>query len=155
MPHINELYDYGVGIYIVYDQAVLFVKHPRYDKWLAPGGHIELDENPEQALFREISEETGLEVAILSDRLPFDEAGNTPILQPRYIDVHEANPPHQHIVFIYFALAKNSDFKLSAEHTDYAWLNKEDLHNSRYGLAGSIIFYAEKALEAAAINSKT
>lgn len=46
MPHINELYDFTVGIIIVHNQRVLFVNHPRYKKWLHPGGHIELNETP-------------------------------------------------------------------------------------------------------------
>jgi 8-oxo-dGTP pyrophosphatase MutT (NUDIX family) len=116
---------------------------------LAPGGHIELDENPEQALFREIEEETGLEVSILSERLPFNYKGNTPILQPHYIDIHEANPPHQHIVFVYYAIAKTAEFKLSSEHSDYAWISVEELDDPVYDINKSEIFYAQKALEAA------
>ena len=39
-----------------------------YNKWIPMGGHIELDEDVEAALYREIKEETGLQVEILSKK---------------------------------------------------------------------------------------
>jgi 8-oxo-dGTP diphosphatase len=43
---------------------VVFVKHPTRG-WEIPGGHLEPGESPEQALVREVLEETGLEVSIV------------------------------------------------------------------------------------------
>ena len=42
---------------------VLFVEHP-VRGWEIPGGHLEGGESPEQALLRELNEETGLEGVI-------------------------------------------------------------------------------------------
>tara|TARA_B100000902_G_C26877860_1_gene701082 strand:- start:57 stop:461 length:405 start_codon:yes stop_codon:yes gene_type:complete len=39
---------------------VVFVEHPERG-WEIPGGHLEDGENPEQALLRELKEETGLD----------------------------------------------------------------------------------------------
>ena len=44
---------------------VLFVEHPERG-WEIPGGYLENDESPEQALLRELKEETGLEGTILA-----------------------------------------------------------------------------------------
>ena len=39
--------------------------HPKVKAWLPPGGHIEPNENPVQAVLREIKEESGLDVEII------------------------------------------------------------------------------------------
>ena len=44
---------------------VLFVEHPDRG-WDIPGGHLEEEETPDQALLRELKEETGLEGTILA-----------------------------------------------------------------------------------------
>jgi ADP-ribose pyrophosphatase YjhB (NUDIX family) len=68
MPHMHELMDFTVEALVVHENRVLLIYHQQLHKWLPLGGHIELDEDPEQALFREITEESGLEVDILSQK---------------------------------------------------------------------------------------
>lgn len=149
MPHIHELYDFTVGAMIVYDDKVLFVKHPRYGMWLGPGGHIELDEDPEQALYREVKEETGLKVRILSRTAQVPGSKSKPIPVPNHIDVHDANPPHKHIGLTYFAIAENDKARLSSEHTELAWLDEAALDDPAYDLSPELKFYAREALQAA------
>ncbi len=149
MPHIHDKYDFVITVYIVYDDKVLLVNHPRYGKWIPVGGHIELDENPEEALFREIKEETGLEVEILATKPSVSDSDTTFVYAPRYIDVHEANPPHHHIALVYFAKATNDHHVLSDEHTDMRWLGSEDLDDPEYALSNSVKFYCHQALIAA------
>ncbi len=62
MPHIHEKIDFTVEVFIVYDNKVLLRKHDKYKKWLSIGGHIELDEDPNQAAIREVKEEVGLDI---------------------------------------------------------------------------------------------
>ena len=42
---------------------VVFVKHPERG-WEIPGGHLKANESPEDALIREVMEETGLEIRL-------------------------------------------------------------------------------------------
>ena len=47
---------------------VLLVYHKKLDVWLYPGGHIEANETPDEAVVREVKEETGLDVKIVGNR---------------------------------------------------------------------------------------
>lgn len=149
MPHINELYDFTITVFIVFEDKVLLVNHPRYNKWIPIGGHIELDEDPGTALYREIEEETGLKVTILSHSPQFKSDGTKPLLTPNYLDVHDANPPHKHISLTYFALASDANFVLSDEHDDMKWFSAEDLTKNSYNLSEAVIFYAKDAIRLA------
>ena len=46
--------------FIVYREKILLHYHPKVREWLPPGGHIEKNEDPLEAIVREINEETGL-----------------------------------------------------------------------------------------------
>lgn len=146
MPHIHDQYDFVITSVIVHKGAVLLVHHPRYGKWLFPGGHIELDEDPEEALFREIKEETGLTVEPMTTKLDIDEPGVKPILTPNYVDVHEANAPHKHIAFVYFCMASNNHSVLSDEHLEMRWVEEAELSLSEYNLPPSMLRYATEAI---------
>ena len=149
MPHIHDMYDFTITVFIVHENKALLVHHPRYDKWLPMGGHIELNEDPEETLYREIEEETGLEVEILSSKPNIDSPGTKFILTPNYIDVHAANLPHKHICFIYFGKAKNNKHRLSDEHLAINWLSESDLDKPEYKLDEAVKFYCREAIKLA------
>jgi ADP-ribose pyrophosphatase YjhB (NUDIX family) len=152
MPHIHYRYDFVISVFIVHQQSVLMVHHPRYSKWLPIGGHIELDEDPEQALYREIQEECNVDVKILSDKPTFKSDNVKSILPARYIEVHDANLPHQHIALIYFAQAMNTSYRLSDEHTAMQWIDKNELSSPKYALSESVKFYCQEAIKTAVMS---
>jgi 8-oxo-dGTP pyrophosphatase MutT (NUDIX family) len=149
MSHIHDKYDFVISAYIVFDGEVLLVHHPRYNMWLPMGGHIELDEDPEEALFREVKEETGLEVKILSTKPDIKSPTTKSVFVPSYIDVHDANLPHKHINLVYFAKAKNNKHVLSDEHTEINWIGMNDINDKKYNLSEPIKFYIREAIKAA------
>ncbi len=46
MSHIHEKIDFTVDVFVVHENKVLLRMHDKYHLWLAPGGHIELHEDP-------------------------------------------------------------------------------------------------------------
>ena len=71
----------GVGAVVIWDARVLLIrrgKEPLRGRWLVPGGAVELGETLEQAVVREIHEETGVlvvprEVLTVFDRIDRQE----------------------------------------------------------------------------------
>ena len=150
MPHIHKLYDFVVTVFIVHRARVLLIDHKKYDEWLPIGGHIELDEDPETALYREIREECGLKVRLLASKPAIAHDGVKPILTPSFIDVHRITGIHKHIAFIYFAVAKDDKARLhEREHREYRWVAAKDLASKKLKLTRSILFYSRAALKAA------
>lgn len=74
--------------YLVEDDRVLLVHHNRFDKWVPPGGHIEAGDTFSETARREVLEETGLAVEILSAGPEIIRDDNaTPEPLPFYADV--------------------------------------------------------------------
>ena len=150
MPHIHEKIDFTVSVFIVAAGKVLLVNHPRYNLWLPIGGHVELDEDPDEALFREIKEESGLkDVEILSHKPILNDSDRKALYTPNYMDIHYANPPHKHIALVYFGRASNNRHVKSDEHTEAKWFSIAELDDSKYNFAADIKFYSKEAIRAA------
>ena len=150
MPHINELFDFVISVFIVRRGRVLLVHHKTYDEWLPIGGHIELDEDPEEALWREVREECGLKIKLIQTRPSIAHPGVKPIPAPVYMDVHKTGSTHRHIAFVYFAVSASDRVKLhTREHHDFRWFTPAELSQPKYRVTKSIRFYCREALKAA------
>jgi 8-oxo-dGTP pyrophosphatase MutT (NUDIX family) len=148
VPHIHEKIDFTVSLFIVHDQKVLLVHHRALQKWLPIGGHIELDEDPEQAALREAHEESGLQVELLGERPPTSEDGTRALIAPRFMDIHRISDTHEHIGLIYLARVLSGDLTLSErEHHAIKWCSQSELADLQPPISGAIRWYCERALE--------
>lgn len=119
MPHIHELYDFTTSAFVIHprEKKLLLLFHTKLQKWLQPGGHVELNENPLQALHHELEEETGLTpndyVIIEPAESPNVSGENTKLPLPFYFNEHPMGnkPSHKHIDICY--LAKSTTDKLT------------------------------------------
>src|SRR3990167_5005336 len=99
MPHLHDKIDFTVSVFIVFRNKVLLRKHEKYNRWLAVGGHIELNEDPNQAAIREVKEEVGLDVILYDfhSRTEHDSSNNyKELIPPVFLNRHAVKPGHEH-----------------------------------------------------------
>ena len=151
MPHIHEKIDFCVDALIVHENKVLLIFHKKHKIWLQIGGHIELDEDPDAALLREIKEECGLDVEIIGKKEPNIQVEGTKFLYPpAFMNIHKINDTHKHIGLFYICKAKSDAFVHNKEeHDDIRWFSGQDLDNPEFKLSESLKFYAKEALNRA------
>lgn len=151
MSHIHEKIDFTVSAFLVYGDKVLLRYHDKYNVWLAPGGHVELDEDPIQSLNREIAEETGLAFEIIGEPVQqFNEQGAMMLPAPSFMQRVTTNPGHEHVDLGYVARALTTDIRpAEGEMTDpenFVWLTEQELDDPTRFILDRIKYCAKKAL---------
>jgi len=132
MAHIHEKIDFTTSCFLVHDGRVLFVHHKKHGKWLQPGGHIELAEDPLEALSREIEEEVGLsgdqyELVANSDS-PLSNKQGGDLTVPQWINRHRTSDTHEHVDLVYVAHARTDAVRSMPEENDgVMWCDKDTI----------------------------
>lgn len=148
MAHIHEKIDFTVAIFVVQEDRVLLIHHRKLNRWLPLGGHIELDEDPEQAALREAKEESGLEVVLLGDRPPTTEPGTRALIAPRFLDIHRISDTHEHIGMIYLARPVGGSLDLAEEeHHAIRWCSAAELGGLTPPMSGAVEWYCRRAID--------
>lgn len=109
----------GVKAIIEHNNKFLFIRRSdKYNEitgiWDIPGGRINIGEEPIDGLKREIFEETGLELNKIKQILDAST-----VFQ---------NEEKQIVRITYLCTVKNSNLKLSEEHTDYKWFSIDEIN---------------------------
>lgn len=150
MPHIHEKIDFTVEAFIVYNNKVLLRMHDKFNQWLSVGGHIELHENPVEAIIREVKEETGLSISLYTtDTASYDDPDYKKLTPPMYMAEHKVNENHTHITLVYFGTA-DTDVITDAtfEHeknSETRWFTEDEIKSMN--LKNNIRFYSLQALK--------
>lgn len=151
MAHINKKIDLTVAAFIVYQGKILLVDHKALKKWLPIGGHVELDEDPEQALFREIEEESGLtqnEIKVLGEKPDVKSPGTKFLIAPVFLDIHDISKEHKHIGMVYFIKASTDKITRAVlEHNDIRWFSGSELVQKQFDISAAIKYYAKEAIK--------
>ncbi|HEY1074144.1 MAG TPA: NUDIX domain-containing protein [Patescibacteria group bacterium] len=148
MPHIHDLIDWTVTAFIVHTDRVLLVHHTALQKWLPVGGHIELHEDPEQALLRIVQKEAGIEFDLLSPRSEVPVSGGRMLPTPNYMDIHAISDTHKHIALGYYARGLSDQVTLEKDaHSEIKWFTREELNDPKFDLLPNIRINCEEALD--------
>jgi 8-oxo-dGTP pyrophosphatase MutT (NUDIX family) len=116
--------------YVVFENKTLLLLHKKLGLWLPPGGHIDEGELPEEAVLREVAEETGLDVEIVSPKRAPDPAapGVRYLYLPNHVQLEDIPNHPQHIDLIYFCKAASDVARISPrEHKAMRWYSIADL----------------------------
>lgn len=152
MAHIHEKIDFTVSVQIVHDNKVLLHMHKKLHIWLPPGGHIELDEDPNEAALREAKEETGLDVELIGEVRSYDSPYNArELILPRFLNRHfyDKTHSHEHVDLCYFArpISDPSQARHEIEGGEIRWFTKEELERNEENIVPDVRAHALAALK--------
>jgi ADP-ribose pyrophosphatase YjhB (NUDIX family) len=109
----------SVEAVILKDDSLLFLRRknePVKDCWWFPGGRIRKGEALEQALVREVNEETGLEV-----------------IESQLVNVYSRIFDERHdITIVYLCKCKPDKIKLNSEHSEYKYFKNPPKNTHPY-----------------------
>lgn len=120
--------DFVASVYIVHEGKVLLVHHRKLGMWLPPGGHIDGIELPTETAVREAKEETGMDIEIIGDEEQYERVMT--LAHPKFVQLEDIEPGHQHIDIIFFAKLKNPSQEIvfnERESNDARWFAREEL----------------------------
>ncbi|MGB9853981.1 MAG: NUDIX hydrolase [Candidatus Bathyarchaeales archaeon] len=128
----------GVGAIIVCNSKILLEKRksePGRGKWSVPGGLVELGENTEQAVIREVKEETGLDVenpelVDVVDNIIFDANGK--------IEYH-------FVIVDYFVRLKGGELKAADDAEELRWVALEEAE--KYNVTKTLRAFLQRNME--------
>jgi nucleoside triphosphatase len=109
------------GLVVSGKGEILLVRSWKWnDKFTVPGGHIELGERAEDAVKREVKEETGLEL------------DSVELLLVQQAIYPEDYCKHEHFVFLDYICRAKEDAEVRLDNRElqsYVWVNPEDALN--------------------------
>jgi ADP-ribose pyrophosphatase YjhB (NUDIX family) len=104
----KNLFEVRQGAFIFNDNNQLLILKNKKSTWGIVGGHLEYNETAKEGLFREIKEETDLDV--------------------KFINYLNAIVKNKDFILVCVAKYKGGNIKLSHEHDDWKWVNLQDLN---------------------------
>lgn len=126
---------------VVHGSRAVLRWHRKLQMWLPPGGHVDPDEDPVEAVLREVREETGLEVEALPPREVFTGWDRPRQIPPPVTIMVEDIPPirdepaHQHIDLIYFCRpVGGTTLRPNPPDLDTRWVDEDEIRRNE-GLA--------------------
>jgi 8-oxo-dGTP diphosphatase len=131
----------GVGGVVIRDGRVLLIRRgtpPLEGRWSIPGGRVEWGETIEQAVVRELREETGLDVQVIElieivERI-FDQEPNEPgAREPR----PSSDAQYHFIILDFWCKAPVGEERAGGDAREIAWAGQDDL--ARYELTESAL----------------
>ncbi|HHR6080367.1 TPA: NUDIX hydrolase [Providencia alcalifaciens] len=113
----------------------LLHEHPKLGIWLPPGGHIDLNEEPQDTVVREVFEETGLRCRVIDCRYPLhakvhDSEGTfslpIPLAILKEFIADKRQGDHWHIDMVYLCELLDEETQCNA---DFHWVSLDEMND--------------------------
>ena len=117
-------------VYVCNAGKVLLHEHKKYKTWFPLGGHLNADEFPHQAAVREVKEESGLEVSLLTTEMaPPMDLGRVERIPSPFCIMHEGiGHEEEFFDFIFVAVAQSTSLTPEATESQiFKWFSLEEL----------------------------
>ena len=110
---------FSASAYCYHEGAILLVQH-KVHGWVPPGGEVEANETPRQAIMRELHEELGWQV---DKDYQFGLANNASCGPSEILDYdeHQAGPKGLHCNFSFLVCATTRTIRSCDEFIGYGW----------------------------------
>ncbi|MFF2088910.1 NUDIX hydrolase [Paenibacillus sp. NPDC058174] len=125
--------EFSATVYVLNESGdrLLFVrrtKPPFVGSYLPPGGHLDENETPDEAALREVLEETGYPIRLLTSagHEPLED-GVTILAVPIAIQLEPIDEEHDHIDLIYLGQVTGEQVALSENEEGGIWLSAEQM----------------------------
>ena len=119
--------DYCASAFVInpINKKILLVYHNEFERWVQPGGHIEKNETPEEAVSREVWEETGVKIRLLGERFPREQD----FIRPIRIQKNRTISGKIHIDIIYPAVPINEVDHIDSDNDiqKIGWFTRNEL----------------------------
>jgi 8-oxo-dGTP pyrophosphatase MutT (NUDIX family) len=121
--------------FVVDGDRTLLHWHKKLQIWLPPGGHIDANEDPVQAVLREVREETGIIAEIVPGGRAYAFSNVQPLPTPISIIVADVETdgehPHQHIDMSYAVRPVAGAPREEAEEDHgFVWVSADELRRN-------------------------
>lgn len=114
-------------IYLIRDNKVLLTWNKRLQTWIPVGGHIELGETPEEAIKREVLEETGFEFEF-TPKPHKQNNGSLKVLKPHRMQIEDIPNHSTHINTIFIGRCLSSfDKSETDENEKLKWFSQDEI----------------------------
>lgn len=142
---------FTVSVYVVHNNRVLLHKHKKAQILLPVGGHIDLNELPEEAAIREAFEETGIVVELYDlDSLKGQDVNTERekvLINPIHTIWGEVDKGHEYIDFVFYAKSISEKLKPGEnESRTLEWYSESELESIRDTLLKDVYLMAKEAI---------